>query len=136
MGTGLVGHRQYHAVEYFAGCKSWTAALTAAGYNVATFEILDDNVNQDMLSAPGFVRAMQYIFEVCLLTMGRRRIGLGFVGCVAFLQHLALWAVHRAGGLTSGSVGGGTPFIPSGFGGQEPPEGPNHTYETQPNQKQ
>ena len=65
LGIGALGDQRYHAVEYFAGCKSWATGLTDSGYQAATFEILDADVNQDMLSAAGFVTAIQYIFEVC-----------------------------------------------------------------------
>ena len=80
VGSGILCDQRYHAVEYFAGCKSWATGLTAAGYHVATFEILDDAVNQDILSAPGFVAAIQRILEVCLLILGRYEIRAGIRG--------------------------------------------------------
>lgn len=40
-----------------------TSALRAAGMSVATYEILDDEVNQDILSTAGFLYALELLFK-------------------------------------------------------------------------
>ena len=60
---GSVGPRDVDAVEWFAGCKSWSTALRAKGLTVISYEMNDDAVNQNLLTDAGLLHAMSLVFR-------------------------------------------------------------------------
>lgn len=59
-----VGWPQYQSVEFFAGAAVLTACLRRGGIACATFEILDDVINEDILSGMGMLYAIELIVRV------------------------------------------------------------------------
>ena len=59
----LAGSPCYHCVEFFAGAAVLTECLRAGGFVCATFEILHDPINEDILSGLGMLRAIQLIVQ-------------------------------------------------------------------------
>ncbi len=55
------GAPTYDAVEFFSGQGAYTNALTEQGFSCAAYELLDDSVRCDILSAEGFVHAVELV---------------------------------------------------------------------------
>lgn len=51
------------AVEYFAGMKAITTNYKKLGYNAASFELMDDPLNEDLLSAQGYSHAVALVLK-------------------------------------------------------------------------
>jgi hypothetical protein len=61
--NGLLCKTQWDAVEFFAGCGSWSRALRAGGLRVAEYEIKTDSELSDMLGDIGFITAVQLLLQ-------------------------------------------------------------------------
>lgn len=73
--NGVLGQPRWQAIEYFAGCASWSQALRAGGLAVASYELLDDRDKCDILGDSGFITAVQLLLQV---SSNPSRLGFNF----------------------------------------------------------
>ena len=59
----MLGPRDIHCVEFFAGVKSFTAAFREKQLTVSNYELLDDDVHQNLLTDPGLICALALVLR-------------------------------------------------------------------------
>jgi hypothetical protein len=64
---GLAGYPIYDCIEFFSGAATLTHGLRVSGFTCGTFEILDDQIFEDILKGQGMLRAISLIILVCVV---------------------------------------------------------------------